>query len=134
MDVLNEFPLVDEHGKRYREFGRGCREYAPTIVTTAGTVPAGTVICKHTEPEAITPKKDCPFQGGLYPRCTEDCSFYANSKCKPGTAQAGKRYLYGKWRDDGARIRRRNAHRPVEVAPALCHRLAREGRERQGER
>ncbi len=31
MDVLNEFPLVDEHGKRYREFGRGCREYAPTI-------------------------------------------------------------------------------------------------------
>lgn len=21
MDVLNEFPLVDEHGKRYREFG-----------------------------------------------------------------------------------------------------------------
>lgn len=66
MDVLNEFPLVDEHGKRYREFGRGCREYAPTIVTTAGTVPAGTVICKHTEPEAVKPKKDCPFQGGLY--------------------------------------------------------------------
>ena len=53
MDVLNEFPLVDEHGKRYREFGHGCREYAPTIVTTAGTVPAGTVICKHTEPEAV---------------------------------------------------------------------------------
>ena len=53
MDVLNEFPLVDEHGKRYREFGHGCREYAPTIVTTVGTVPAGTVICKHTEPEAV---------------------------------------------------------------------------------
>lgn len=76
MDVLNEFPLVDEHGKRYREFGRGCREYAPTIVTTAGTVPAGTVICKHTEPEAVKPKKDCPFSNSLYPECKEgDCSF-----------------------------------------------------------
>ena len=86
MDVLNEFPLVDEHGKRYREFGRGCREYAPTIV------PAGTVICKHTEPEAVKPKKDCPFSNSLYPECKEgDCSFYANGKCKPGTATAGKR-------------------------------------------
>ena len=92
MDVLNEFPLVDEHGKRYREFGHGCREYAPTIVTTAGTVPAGTVICKHTEPEAGKPKKDCPFSNSLYPECKEgDCSFYANGKCKPGTATAGKR-------------------------------------------
>ena len=92
MDVLNEFPLVDEHGKRYREFGRGCREYAPTIVTTAGEVPAGTVICKHTEPEAITPKKDCPFQGGLYPQCKEDdCAFFKGGKCKPGAAQAGRR-------------------------------------------
>ena len=45
MDVLNEFPLVDEHGKRYREFGRGCREYAPTIVLCrypySRTVPSG---------------------------------------------------------------------------------------------
>lgn len=71
MDVLNEFPLVDEHGKRYREFGHGCREYAPTIVTTVGTVPAGTVICKHTEPEAVKPKKDCPFSNSLYPECKE---------------------------------------------------------------
>lgn len=28
MDILKEYPLIDEHGKRYREFGRGCREYA----------------------------------------------------------------------------------------------------------
>lgn len=91
MDILREYPIIDEHGKRYSEFGRGCREYAPTIVTTAGTVPAGTVICKHTEPEAVKPKKDCPFQGGLYPQCKEgDCSFCANGKCRPGTATAGK--------------------------------------------
>lgn len=92
MDILNEFPLVDEYGKRYREFGHGCREYAPTIVTTAGTVPAGTVICKHTEPETITPKKDCPFSNSLHPECKEgDCAFFKGGNCKPGTAQAGKR-------------------------------------------
>ena len=57
MDVLNEFPIVDEHGKRYREFGRGCREYAPVIVTTAGEVPAGTVIYKPQEPQPVKEKK-----------------------------------------------------------------------------
>lgn len=39
MDILKEYPLIDEHGKRYREFGRRCREYAPVIVTSAGEVP-----------------------------------------------------------------------------------------------
>ena len=37
-DILKEYPLVDEHGKRYRIFGRGCREYAPKIVTSGGRV------------------------------------------------------------------------------------------------
>lgn len=92
MDVLNEFPLVDEHGKRYREFGRGCREYAPTIVTTAGEVPAGTVVYKPQEPQPVKGKKDCPFSGSLYPQCKEgDCTFFKGGKCKPGTATAGKR-------------------------------------------
>ena len=92
MDVLNEFPLVDEHGKRYREFGRGCREYAPVIVTTAGEVPAGTVIYKPQEPQPVKEKKDCPFSGSLYPQCKEDdCAFFKGGKCKPGTATAGKR-------------------------------------------
>lgn len=91
MDVLNEFPIVDEHGKRYREFGRGCREYAPTIVTTAGEVPAGTVVYKPQEPQPVKGKKDCPFSGSLYPQCKEDdCTFFKGGKCKPGAAQAGK--------------------------------------------
>lgn len=76
MDILNEFPLVDEHGKRYREFGRGCREYAPTLVTSAGEVPMGTVIYKKMQEEPPAQKKDCPFQSGLYPQCKEDdCAF-----------------------------------------------------------
>ena len=91
MDILKEYPLIDEHSKRYREFGRGCREYTPVIVTSAGEVPMGTVIYKKMQEEPPAQRKDCPFQGGLYPRCTEDCSFYANGKCKPGAAQTGKR-------------------------------------------
>ena len=49
MDILKEYPLIDEHGKRYREFGRGCREYAPTLVTSAGEVPIGTVNFKKMQ-------------------------------------------------------------------------------------
>ena len=87
MDVLNEFPLIDEHDKRYREFGRGCREYAPTLVTSAGEVPMGTVIYKKMQEEPTAQRKDCPFQGGLYPQCKEDdCAFFKGGKCKPGAA------------------------------------------------
>ncbi len=89
MDILKEYPLIDEHGKRYREFGRGCREYAPTLVTSAGEVPMGTVIYKKMQEEPPAQKKDCPFQGGLYPQCKEDdCAFFKGGKCKPGTATA----------------------------------------------
>ena len=92
MDILREYPLIDEHGKRYREFGRGCREYAPTLVTSAGEVPMGTVIYKKMQGEPTAQRKDCPFQGGLYPRCTEDCSFSDdNGGCKFGKPQTGKR-------------------------------------------
>ena len=79
-DILKEYPLVDEHGKRYRIFGRGCREYAPKIVTSGGEFPVG----------AVTYRKTCPFKGGMQPHCTEDCAFYADG-CSLGTAQTGKR-------------------------------------------
>lgn len=91
MDILKEYPLIDAHGKRYREVGRGCIEYAPTLVTSAGEVPIGTVIYKKMREEPPAQRKDCPFQGGLYPQCKEDdCAFFKGGKCKPGTAQAGK--------------------------------------------
>ena len=91
MDILREYPLIDERGKRYREVGRGCIEYAPTIVTSAGEVPAGTVIHKRMQEEPTAQRKDCPFKGGIYPRCTDDCTFLVGDMCKPGTAQSGKR-------------------------------------------
>ena len=91
MDILKEYPLIDKHGKRYREVGRGCIEYAPRLVTSAGEVPAGTVIYKKMQEEPTAQRKDCPFKGGLYPRCAEDCTFFVGEMCKLGTAQAGKR-------------------------------------------
>lgn len=91
MDILKEYPLIDKYGKRYREVGRCCIEYAPSLVTSAGEVPAGTVVHKKMQEEPTVQRKDCPFKGGLYPRCTEDCAFLVGEMCKPGTAQTGKR-------------------------------------------
>lgn len=91
MDILKEYPLIDKYGKRYREVGRGYIEYAPRLVTSAGEVPAGTVIYKKMQKEPTAQRKDCPFKGGLYPRCAEECTFFVGEMCKLGTAQAGKR-------------------------------------------
>lgn len=76
-----EYPEIDERGRRFRRVGEHCKEYAPVLIVHE-PAPA------EPMPQKL---KACPFQSGLYPRCTEDCSFYENGKCKPGTAQAGKR-------------------------------------------
>ena len=89
-EILKEYPLVDEHGKRYRIFGRGCREYAPKIVTSGGEFLVGAVTYRKPELETIEQRKTCPFKGGMQPHCTEDCAFYADG-CSLGTAQTGKR-------------------------------------------
>lgn len=92
MDIAKEYPLRDAHGERYREIGRGIREYAPRLVTTAGEVPAGTVIVKAEQAvQHVTGWKDCPLKTGLYPRCTEECAFFMDGECNPGIAQTGKR-------------------------------------------
>ena len=75
MDVLNEFPLIDEHGKRYREFGRGCREYAPTLVTSAGEVPIGTVIYKKMQEEPTAQRKIAPFGAAYIPAAQRIAAF-----------------------------------------------------------
>lgn len=76
-----EYPEIDEYGRRFRRVGEHCKEYAPVLIVHE-PAPA------EPMPQKL---KACPFQSGLYPRCTEDCSFYENGKCKPGTAQAAKR-------------------------------------------
>lgn len=93
MDILSEYPLIDSSGHRYREVGRHCREYAPTLMTTVGEVPAGTVITKPTPQKMFAAQsKNCPFKNGLYSDCAEDCAFSDdNGGCKLGKPQAGKR-------------------------------------------
>ena len=66
-DSLKEYPRVDEHGKRYRIFGRGCREYAPKIVTSGGEFLVGAVTYRKPELETIEQRKTCPFKGGMQP-------------------------------------------------------------------
>lgn len=92
MDIAKEYPLLDAHGARYREIGPGMREYAPRLVTTAGEVPAGTVIVKAKQAvQHAAEMRDCPLKTGLYPRCTGECAFFMDGECNPGTAQTGKR-------------------------------------------
>ena len=80
MDFNLEYPEIDENGRRFRSVGEHCKEYAPVLIVHE-PAPA------EPMPQEL---KACPFQSGLYPRCTEDCSFYANGKCRPGAVQAGR--------------------------------------------
>ena len=90
MEILKEYPLIDEHGKRYREFGRGCREYAPVIVTSAGEVPMGTVIYKKMQEEPPAQKKDCPFQSGLYPAMQRGLQLLRKRQVQAGNSAGGQ--------------------------------------------
>lgn len=82
MDFNLEYPEIDENGRRFRRVGEYCKEYAPVLIVHE-PAPA------EPMPQEL---KACPFQSGLYPRCTEDCSFSDdNGGCKFGKPQAGKR-------------------------------------------
>lgn len=97
MNIYDEYPEVDSNGKRFRWtnlMGMRCQEYMPTVTTTAGTVPMGTKIKKpdFTMIQEKPPVKSCPFVDGISSNCRgEVCAFYDGEKCKPGTAQTGKR-------------------------------------------
>ena len=82
MDILEEWPLVDEYGQRYRTVGEHCREYMPRQIV-------------HIKPAPDEPprerRRDCPFLRGSDPECNEKCTFFFEGGCNRSTATAGKR-------------------------------------------
>lgn len=80
MSIETEYPEIDSGG-RFRWFGRYCKEYAPVI----------TEYVKAPPPEPPKPRKDCPFSGAMYPKCSENCAFFENERCTPGKAHSGQR-------------------------------------------
>ena len=93
MSIYDEYPEVDSDGQRFRWVGTACKEYMPMVQTSFGTVPMGTTPPKLDPNYKPAPRrKSCPFSTALNPVCRgEDCAFMSGDKCKPGTAQAGKR-------------------------------------------
>lgn len=87
---------VDEYGKRYRELGRGMREYEMMIHTEAGEIPQSQLADfqrrsreaaeqrRRAELEAKKrePTGQCPFRTGLSTTCKSDCSFFADPGCR----------------------------------------------------
>lgn len=90
MDILEEWPLVDEQGRRYRKVGEHCREYMPELVTAAGTFPPGTIVQKVEREKPRPQRKDCPFAHGLNTECRDDCAFFEGTGCNRGIVKSGK--------------------------------------------
>ena len=79
---------IDASGRRYKELGRGCREYEGDFVASDGTVPEGTA--GHVQKVDITPErqetaKTCPFQRGI--PCRKDCALRKGDGCGIGTGK-----------------------------------------------
>lgn len=93
MSSETEYPEIDGGG-RFRWIGTGglrIKEYMPTLLTACGLVSPIGVTVEVQKPEVKPPRKNCPFKGGMNPRCTDDCSFCTGEVCKLGEAQQGKR-------------------------------------------
>ena len=96
MDIPETEWKTDEHGKRYRELGRGMREYEMMIHTEAGEIPQSQLADfqrrsreaaeqrRRAELEAKKrePTGQCPFRTGLSTTCKSDCSFFADPGCR----------------------------------------------------
>lgn len=81
MSIETEYPEINERGQRFRRVGQYCIEYAPSTIVHAPAPP-------EAPPK---PRKDCPFSGGMYPKCKENCAFFENDHCTPGKAHSGQR-------------------------------------------
>ena len=91
MSIFDQYPEVDSNGQRFRWMGEACKEYMAMVHATFGTVPMGTESPTHSY-EPAPRRKSCPFSTAIDPVCRgDDCAFMSGDRCRPGTAQTGKR-------------------------------------------
>jgi hypothetical protein len=79
---------VDKDGRRYKEVGRGCREYEADFIGSYGTVPQGMadkIQRVDVTPERQESAKTCPFQRGI--PCRKDCALRSGNGCGIGTGK-----------------------------------------------
>lgn len=88
---------IDEHGKRYRDIGRGCREYETVVCTSYGNIPESQLaeatrqaqaaekaarereLKRRMEDAARVSGKVCPLRSGN--SCKPDCALLGDSGC-----------------------------------------------------
>ena len=94
------YDKVDEHGKRYRELGKGCIEFEPTVSINGLEIPQSELAAynasrraaeEQAARDAATAKnavqsrqkpKNCPFSSGCDTTCTgEKCGLFFDGKC-----------------------------------------------------
>lgn len=93
----SEYPLIDEHGKRYRIVGSS-KEYEPVMLTSHGTVTQSqlqSINQNQTKrvPELLKlkrePVKNCPFKVNMYNiQCNTNCTWWNGSECLLRTSGA----------------------------------------------
>ena len=88
---------VDERGRRYRELGKGCIEFEPTVSINGLEIPQSELpaynaarraaqerAAKNTAAaeNAVHSRKNCPFSSGCDTTCTgEKCGLFLNGEC-----------------------------------------------------
>ena len=92
---------VDERGRRYRELGKGCIEFEPTVSINGLEIPQSELAvynaarraareraAKNTAAaeNAVHSRKNCPFSSGCDTTCTgEKCGLFLNGACAIST-------------------------------------------------
>ena len=88
---------TDERGRRYRELGKGCIEFEPTVSINGLEIPQSELpaynaarraaqerAAKNTAAaeNAVHSRKNCPFSSGCDTTCTGDkCALFLNGAC-----------------------------------------------------
>ena len=94
------YDKVDEHGKRYRELGKGCIEFEPTVSINGLEIPQSELAVYNAARRAAQERaakntataenaaqsrqkpQNCPFSSGCDTTCTGDkCALFLNGAC-----------------------------------------------------
>ena len=92
---------VDERGRRYRELGKGCIEFEPTVSINGLEIPQSELAAYNASRRAAEEqaakntaaaenaahsRKNCPFSSGCDTTCTgEKCGLFLNGACAIST-------------------------------------------------
>jgi hypothetical protein len=76
---------IDENGRRYRMFGKGCKEYEMEFSFVHPQIDKEKEERERKEAQEREARRhtgrDCPFKKGLNVECLTECTLYGNTAC-----------------------------------------------------